>query len=368
MKILINLLSILFISAQLMAHQPTDGKRLIQIAILLDTSNSMDGLIDQAKAQLWNIANEITNAEQDGKTVDFQFALYEYGNDNIPEYKNHVRKVVGFTEDMDLISSHLFALKTRGGQEYCGQVIHNSISELEWRKDAGMKAIYIAGNESFAQGNFPYAVSCKEAKNKDIVINTIFCGDFEQGINLKWNDGSSLSLGTYNHINQNSETVHFDTPYDDDISMLNQKLNETYISFSEEGRRYKLNQSTQDLNAGQYGRANAAKRAIFKSKSNYKNESWDVIDAEKAGKDIFQYNDKLPESLKSTSKKELLEKISELGKTRASIQADISCLAKEREAYLEKMRKEASIENPFEASILNSLRKQLLSSGFKIKK
>ena len=30
-------------------------KPLVQIAILLDTSNSMDGLIGQAKTQLWNI-------------------------------------------------------------------------------------------------------------------------------------------------------------------------------------------------------------------------------------------------------------------------------------------------------------------------
>ena len=31
-------------------------KRLVQMAILLDTSNSMDGLIEQAKSQLWKIA------------------------------------------------------------------------------------------------------------------------------------------------------------------------------------------------------------------------------------------------------------------------------------------------------------------------
>ncbi|MES2507664.1 MAG: hypothetical protein V4599_13240, partial [Verrucomicrobiota bacterium] len=30
-----------------------DNESLVQIAILLDTSNSMDGLIEQAKSQLW---------------------------------------------------------------------------------------------------------------------------------------------------------------------------------------------------------------------------------------------------------------------------------------------------------------------------
>jgi predicted secreted protein len=37
---------------------PADDE-LIQIAILLDASNSMDGLIEQAKTQLWKIVNEL---------------------------------------------------------------------------------------------------------------------------------------------------------------------------------------------------------------------------------------------------------------------------------------------------------------------
>ena len=43
-------------------RQPT-----VQIAILLDTSNSMDGLIAQAKTQLWNVVNEFVRAKKDGR-------------------------------------------------------------------------------------------------------------------------------------------------------------------------------------------------------------------------------------------------------------------------------------------------------------
>ena len=359
---------LLLFAFQINATPPSASNKLIQIAILLDTSNSMDGLIDQAKAQLWNIANEITNAKRDGKDVRFEFSLYEYGNDNIPAYQQHVRQITPFTEDMDLISSHLFALKTKGGEEYCGQVIHNSISELEWHKEAGLKAIYIAGNESFAQGQYPYSISCKEAKDKNIKINTIFCGDYNQGISLQWNNGSSLTYGTYNHINQNSETIHIDSPYDDEISLLNKRLNETYISYTSQGKKNKENQIAQDSNAGSYSRANFAKRAIYKSKSNYKNVSWDLIDANDAGKDVYKYNNQLPENLKSASKTELLNKIDELKRLRVSIQENIACLAKEREAYILKAKQEKNISNPFEASIISSLRDQLAAAGFYVKK
>jgi hypothetical protein len=49
-----------------------ETRPLIQIAILLDTSNSRDGLIAQAKTQLWKIVNELTTAKKDGQTPELQ--------------------------------------------------------------------------------------------------------------------------------------------------------------------------------------------------------------------------------------------------------------------------------------------------------
>ena len=56
----------------------------VQLAILLDTSNSMDGLIDQAKTQLWKIVNEFAKAQRDGIHPDIQVALYQYGTPTRP--------------------------------------------------------------------------------------------------------------------------------------------------------------------------------------------------------------------------------------------------------------------------------------------
>ena len=44
----------------------------IQLALLLDTSGSMDGLIDQAKSQLWKIVNELATSKKDGKPVNLE--------------------------------------------------------------------------------------------------------------------------------------------------------------------------------------------------------------------------------------------------------------------------------------------------------
>lgn len=109
-------------------------KHTIKVALLLDTSNSMDGLIDQAKAQLWEIVNELSHARCKEERPNLEIALYEYGNDGLSEGKGFIRKITSFTDDLDTISKELFSLTTNGGSEYCGTVIKTSLDDLEWEK------------------------------------------------------------------------------------------------------------------------------------------------------------------------------------------------------------------------------------------
>src|SRR5687768_17608095 len=139
----------------------------IQIALLLDTSNSMDGLIDQAKSQLWSVVNEFIRAKRDGRPPALEVALYEYGNNGLPAQEGFVRLVVPMTDDLDTVSEKLFALKTNGGEEYCGQVIRDAVGQLTWSRSSDVyKAIFIAGNEPFTQGTVDYHTACRAAIEK----------------------------------------------------------------------------------------------------------------------------------------------------------------------------------------------------------
>ena len=76
------------------------SKQFVKVALLLDTSNSMDGLINQAKAQLWDIVNEFTYAKCGNETrPSLEIALYEYGNDNLASNEGYIRQVIGFSSD-----------------------------------------------------------------------------------------------------------------------------------------------------------------------------------------------------------------------------------------------------------------------------
>ena len=128
-------------------------KALVQLAVLLDVSNSMDGLINQARGYIWKIVNELSASEKNGNSPMIEVALYEYGNGGLDREKGYLRQVTPFTMDLDKVSRELFNLKTNGGEEYCGWVIKEAVNGLKWsRKDDVYKAIFIAGNESFAQG------------------------------------------------------------------------------------------------------------------------------------------------------------------------------------------------------------------------
>ena len=93
----------------------------IQVAILLDVSGSMDGLIEQAKAQLWNMVSTMGKAKCDGSIAPtIEIALYEYGRTTNDAKAGYVKKINGFINDLDSISQNLFSLKTNGGDEFCG--------------------------------------------------------------------------------------------------------------------------------------------------------------------------------------------------------------------------------------------------------
>ncbi|MCP1301951.1 VWA domain-containing protein [Chryseobacterium sp. S0630] len=310
----------------------------IQVALLLDTSNSMDGLIDQAKSRLWNIVNTLTTLKYNGKAPEIEIALYEYGNDGIRD-ENYIRQVTPLTQDLDLVSEKLFALRTNGGSEYCGAVIRDASSNLNWDgNEKSMKLIYIAGNEAFDQGKINYKDVVSKAKAKNIYTNTIFCGSREEGIQTFWQNGASLGGGKYFNIDSDRKVLYIETPYDIRISECNAKLNDTYVYYGNHGSEYRLKQITQDKNAEAQSASNLVERTVAKSKKNaYKNDHWDLVD--KAEKDAgFIANVKeseLPAELKGKSKEEIQKTIAAKSAARDKIQKEIEELSKKRQTYID---------------------------------
>lgn len=324
------------------SNKKSDTK--IQVAILLDTSNSMDGLIDQAKSRLWDIVNTLTTLKYKGENPEIEIALYEYGNNGLSEKSDYIRRVTPLTTDLDLISEMLFGLTTNGGLEYCGAVINEAVKSLEWGlKESDMKLIYIAGNEEFNQGSISYKEAISTALSKGIYVNTIYCGDKESGIRELWKSGADNGKGKYFNIDYNAKVRYISTPYDDRISKCNEQLNATYITYGSMGESKKMNQIAQDENAKSVSKENYTARTVSKSKKAYKNTSWDLVDKYETEKSVSNIKKSdLPKDLQNKSEKEIEKIIVEKQKQRMNIQNEINELAKKRQEYIDTESKKAN--------------------------
>lgn len=366
-------LTVLFILLTTMIYggDKKSEKPLIQVALLLDTSNSMDGLINQAKGQLWKVVNELATAKRNGQSVDIQVALYEYGNSSISSEKGYVRQVSVLTDDLDRISEKLFGLRTNGGNEYCGHVIKFATDQLTWskRKDA-LKVIFIAGNEPFTQGPTSYAKSSKHAISNGIVVNTIFCGSYQEGVRTQWKDGAVLADGKYININHNRVARYIATPQDKEIAELGAKLNKTYIAYGRKGKAYKARQKKQDRNASTLSAGSMVQRSMFKSKVQYKNAEWDLADAVTENKVSVEDMEEevLPEEMKKMDKKERKTYVIGKSKERKEIQKKISDLSKKRGEYLAKKRKELGKKDTLDQAMIDVVHDLGKKKGLQFKK
>jgi hypothetical protein len=319
------------------AVPPKTDKPLVQMAILLDTSGSMSGLIDQARTELWSIVNEFIAAEQNGRKPEVQVALYEYGNNRLTPESGWIRQIVPLTTDLDRISEELFALTTNGGEEYCGWVIREATEKLAWSTSPNdLKVIFIAGNEPFTQGPVNYRDTCKAAVTKGIIVNTIHCGSEQEAIDGKWKDGAALADGRHLNIDHNRRVAHIATPQDKEIAELGVRLNQTYIPYGQTGAVAQERQVAQDNNAAHSSPSAALQRAVTKSSFNYVNTSWDLVDAVRAKQvDVQKVKaEDLPKDMQNLGPEQRVAYVNAKAKERAEIQARIQQLSAQRNRYI----------------------------------
>jgi len=355
----------------------TISQQKIQVAILLDVSNSMDGLIDQAKAQLWHMVNTLgkvrcgtkTNLGASYPTPIIEIALYEYGRTDNPAANGYIRQLLPFTTDLDRISATLFKLSTNGGDEFCGQVMLSSLTGLQWDPNPmSYKTIFIAGNEDFLQGPVPFQKACDLAKEKGVVINTLYCGSKSDGIREHWNIIDQCGGGSFTNINPNLKIEEIPTPYDDQIITLNNTLNNTYIAYGSRGMEAAAMQQDLDEKNEAMSKSIAVKRAKAKgNKMLYQNNTWDLVDryeTDSAGT-LNLPSAELPDALKGKSKKEIKKYIEEKQRERAKIRQEIEMLSKKREQFIadENKRTGSGKQPTLESEIEKRIQEQVIQTN-----
>jgi hypothetical protein len=259
------------------APQLPQGQKRVDLVIALDTSSSMDGLIDSARQKLWDVVLLLGKAKPQPIV---RVGLISYGNDGYDSGVGWVRKDAELTTNLDDVYAKLFALHTNGGTEYVARAVHAATTQMAWDQSRDtLKIIFVAGNEPANQDPIiPVERAVADAREKGIFVNSIYCGSDSAGEAVGWRDVAGRGSGQYAAIDQN-HVVAIATPMDGELQRLSGELNKTYVGYGRNGVEAAANQAAQDKNAAASGAPVAAARAAAKATSVYRMDEWDLVDA-----------------------------------------------------------------------------------------
>ena len=210
----------------------------VEVAFVLDTTGSMGGLLDGAKRKIWSIATSVVDANPD---ADIRLGLVAY-RDIGDEY---VTRTFDLTSDIQDIYGNLLDLKARGGGDWpesINEALDVAVNKLHWTegKDAH-RIVFLVGDApphmDYAQDT-KYPKTLAVAKQRDIVVNAVLAGGARDTERV-WKDIAQLGDGRFIPIPQDGgDLVVIETPYDDDIIILQKEINGTVIPYGQIGRAH----------------------------------------------------------------------------------------------------------------------------------
>jgi hypothetical protein len=340
----------------------------VDLAICLDISGSMDGLIDSAKARLWSVVNDLATAKP---VPQLRVALLTYGCDAYDPATGWVVVDAPLTEDLDLISQKLFALRTNGGTELVGRVVDKAARSLEWSTDPNaLKIIIVAGNEGADQDKeVLYQAASKTSIEKGVIVNSIFCGSATDPIAVAWGEVAKLADGQFLCIDQSTGAAIAETPFDAQLGVLSSTINTTYLPVGSTGRVAWANQAAQDANAAGLGGGAAAQRCQTKGGELYDNRQWDLVDGCAKGTMKLEEikDEELPEEMRGKTLDEKRAILAKHEAKRKAVQDEIHQLQVKRDAFVaaESEKRAAAQGATLDDALKSAIRTQATQKGMR---
>jgi len=375
MKLTTVLLISLAVCSQLLsAEEPrpatpaTAKKPRIEVCFVLDTTGSMSGLIEGAKQKIWSIANDMISAKP---TPELKIGLVGY-RDRGDDY---VVRPFQLTDDIDALYGHLNSFTAAGGgdtPESVNEALDEAINKMNWSADRDvLKMVFLVGDApphiDYANGP-KYPDLCRMAAKKDLIINTVQCGDIAETMPI-WKEIAKLSEGSYAAIAQSGNMAVVSTPMDEKLAELNKRMGETLIPYGDAEVRREL--------LGKQGAAEAAPAAALADRLSFNlrtNKSvqgtGELVDALANNKlkpeEIDQK--KLPAEMQKLSRKEVNQRIAKARADRAALQKEIEDVSKDRAVYIAKETKRlaaAGKGDSFDETVAQAIRTEAGKKGIR---
>lgn len=308
------------------------GAPTVEVVFCLDTTGSMSGLIEGAKQKIWGIANQIITGEP---KPEVRIGLVGYR-----DYEDaYVTRVYQLDDDLDAVFENLMGFSADGGgdtPEHVNKAVHDAVHSIRWSSDDDtLKIVFLVGDcppHMDYDDGYDYRTVCREAVTRDIIINTVQCGDSEQTVRY-WKEIARRGEGRYAKISQSGGMQHIDTPYDEELVSLSSKLEGTVVAFGSEAE-FKKAEKRSKMVAAMAPEA-AADRAAFKSRDG-RIGTYDLIDAVESGSVIMEAlsDDEVPAEMKGMNNTERKSYLEKKQKERTAIMSRIERLNSKRSEYI----------------------------------
>lgn len=346
-------------------------QKQVEVVFVLDTTGSMSGLIEGAKQKIWSIASTIAQAQP---APEIRMGLVGY-RDRGDQY---VTTKTTMTDDLDTVYETLMGFEAGGGgdtPESVNEALFEAVERFDWSDDSStLKIVFLVGDAPPQMGyddDVKYQASCKLAAEKGIIVNTIQCGNLH-GTKDHWTKIAGLTNGQYAAIDQDSGVQRITTPYDQEITELDQQLASLMIDYGDQSERsyqYSKRDRASKISSSAAPEA-SADRAIYNQTAAGRSNLYgvkelvdDVVDGRVALEDVEK--DELPEEYQSKTTDELKKLIFENNEQRVKIESRLAELAKLRRDHQDKAR--ASMKgDSFDMQVLLTLQKQGESIGLTI--
>lgn len=345
-----------------------DGPQ-IDVVFVLDTTGSMSGLIDGAKRRIWGIANEVLETREQAQV---RFGLIGF-RDRGDEY---VTRQYDLTTDLYGIYGHLLDFQAAGGgdrPESVNQALNEAVTQMNWNANQDtLRLVFLVGDSPphlDYQDDVQYSRTLELADQRDITVNTVLAGTASDTANI-WREIARLGGGSFLTIPQDGGVTVIASPYDDQISSLQRRIQDTVVPY---GTR-----AEQDYLAGQLADAYAASAPVAADMATNRFRSGRVNEVLTGGNDLVQDIEDGAIALSEVDASELPPRYADLNTEeiavdvdrriaeRAALNAELASLIEERDAWVaeetERLTAETGVSG-FDLEVARTIREQAAERG-----
>lgn len=358
----------LFAQADKKAKQAKPANK-IEVCFVLDSTGSMGGLIEGAKAKIWSIVQEMQEAKPKPKVSMGLVGFRDRGD-------AYVTKVTKLSKDLDAVYAQLIGFQAQGGgdtPESVNQALHEAVTQMNWSKDKQTyRVIFLVGDappHMDYDDEVKYPEICKIAKKKDILLNTIQCGGIT-GTQQVWTEIAQQGGGSFAAIQQNGGVQLVKTPFDEKINACNNRINGTVVAWGDAKMQLScVSKVGNAVNGSLYANASRACWNVANNDGKAITGNEDLV-AEWQDKKVELAKlkpEQLPEALRKLDLNELQAHLKGQLETRQKLLVEMKGLAKKRDEFIkaetEKKRKLGELADSFDEQVRGMVRRQGAAKG-----